>query len=237
MKKEPFRSLLVTSIIYILFFGILILIELEVKIFPSRHTDPIEIAFQLSGNSDEPTSEVPKELVVKPPSNSGQQSIITTSDPSDFNAVLVNKVDTTLKNDDTLSGNAGASNLGNNSVYDSASGIFGNGVGQGYIYDISMVSEMPSFLGGGVEKFRKWVVFNITSGDYAIKSTDKGTLLITFIIDENGNIGNIVVKKGVSEELDKEVVKIFASSPRWEPAKQQEHPVKILYTMPIHFAN
>jgi hypothetical protein len=234
MKKEPFRSLLVTSLIYVVFFGILILNELDIRLFPPRDTDPIELAFQLSGTSDNPDAVMPKEPEIKPLSSSGSQEIITTSDPSDFNAALVNKVDTSQNKNDSIKGNSS----GNSGESAGASvNTFGNGTGDGYIYDVSMVSDMPKFLGGDINSFRRWVIDNINSSSYNVKSTDKGTLLITFIIDEEGNLTNVALKKGVSEELDKEVVRIFNTSPQWEPGKQQGHPVKILYSMPIHFAN
>jgi TonB family protein len=238
MKKEPFRSLLITTILYIIFFGIMIVIEMEIKIFPSKDTEPIELNFMVSGNSDNPNADnLPPKLPSTSPQESNENAIATQPNAASFNAALVKVVDTTLKTNDTLTGTRGTSGMGSQQGSDSASGMLNGGNGDGMIYDISMVSEMPSFLGGGVDKFREWIVVGIREGDYIIKNTDKGTMIVNFTLNKRGDIEDITIVKGINKELDEQVVKVFASAPRWEPAKQQGHAVRVQYNMQIHFAN
>ena len=62
----------------------------------------------------------------------------------------------------------------------------------------------------------------------------EGTVYVQFVVEKDGSITNVKVKKGVNEELDKEAIRVISTMPRWKPGKRNgiivrtrhEHPVK-----------
>jgi TonB family protein len=105
-----------------------------------------------------------------------------------------------------------------------------------YAYGTGQLAELPSFAGGGIDKFREWMIYNIKLSGIADKKNISGTILITFIVNINGDVTNVTVQKGINPLIDNEAVKIVKSSPRWTPGRQQGHPVRIIYKLPLTFS-
>jgi len=56
---------------------------------------------------------------------------------------------------------------------------------------------------------------------------------VGFVLDEEGNVTNVSIKKGVIPELDNEVKRVASIMPKWKPAKFNEHNVKVRMSIPI----
>lgn len=67
-------------------------------------------------------------------------------------------------------------------------------------------------------------------GDCSIQ----GKIVVTFTVNEDGNLNDIKVKKSVYSDLDKEAVRVVKSMPSWIPAKQNGKAVKSRYTLPVY---
>ena len=63
----------------------------------------------------------------------------------------------------------------------------------------------------------------------------KGSVIVRFIIDEQGNVILPVVMRGISATLDAEAIRVVSALPKFKPGKQQGKPVKVYYTVPISF--
>lgn len=65
----------------------------------------------------------------------------------------------------------------------------------------------------------------------------QGIVCVTVNIDENGYIDkeNITVLKSVNPYLDKEVIRIVARMPKWEPAVKDGHFVSQKETLAVPF--
>jgi TonB family protein len=112
---------------------------------------------------------------------------------------------------------------------DTAGGMeFGYGSGQ--------FAELPSFAGGGIDRFREWIMYNVRSSDLVAQKKISGTILITFVVNIDGEVTDVKVQKGINTQIDEEAVRIFKSSPRWKPGKQQGQPVKVVYKLPLTFS-
>jgi TonB family protein len=226
MIKEPYRSLLITSLIYLLFFTLLIMVELDVNIFPVKKIEAFELMFQSGNSTNQSNAQIPQPNQTNHfNENKTDKSINSYPLASNFNTVPINIPDTSLKDIDTTGS-------GNDS-----SMINGEDFGSILSYGDNMLAELPSFNGGGVEKFREWLSKNTRSNKLVIKNKSSGTIMITFIIERNGQVTDVNIQKGINAELDKEVVNIIKSSPVWEPGKQQGHPVKVLFRLPLVFTN
>ena len=62
-----------------------------------------------------------------------------------------------------------------------------------------------------------------------------GKVLVSFIIDENGEVKNVEIIKGEHESLNKEAIRIVKKLPKVVPAQKDGVPVSIKYVVPINF--
>ena len=91
---------------------------------------------------------------------------------------------------------------------------------------------MPSFQGGGMEGFSKWMFSQI----YRPKGcTHQGTMKVSFVVAEDGNVKDVKVLESICEELDNMVVSTIQKSPTWEPASSGGKPDAQCLNIPIEF--
>jgi len=63
----------------------------------------------------------------------------------------------------------------------------------------------------------------------------EGIVYIQFVVDENGNVTDPEVKRGVSRNIDAEALRVVKKMPKWSPGKQGLNNVPVLYVLPINF--
>ena len=98
-----------------------------------------------------------------------------------------------------------------------------------------LVEEKPGFMGGDANAFSKWVNEHLRMPQEAKENGIQGRVLLQFTVDENGNVRDVKVVKGVHPALDKEAVRVVSNSPRWTPGKQRGKPIPVTYTFPVIF--
>lgn len=96
------------------------------------------------------------------------------------------------------------------------------------------VDQMPIFP-DGLLGMRRFIAVNIRYPSVALERKLQGKVLVNFVIDEEGNVTNIKIFKGVYPSLDAEAVRVVGLMPKWEPGRLQGKPVKVGYTIPIVF--
>ena len=96
------------------------------------------------------------------------------------------------------------------------------------------VEQMPEFP-GGVEGLMRYLQQNVQYPPTAIKNNVQGRVIVQFIIDETGQVGDVEVVRSVSEEVDAEAVRVVKSLPKFEPGRQDGEAVAVWYTLPISF--
>ncbi|MBA7578349.1 hypothetical protein ES708_20211 [subsurface metagenome] len=99
-----------------------------------------------------------------------------------------------------------------------------------------IVEEMPKFQGKSVEAFRVWIAENIRYPGSAVKDRIAGKVYVYFVVNYDGHVDRVIVKRGVNHDLDQEAVRVVKSSPKWTPGKQRGKAVNIAYTLPITFS-
>lgn len=97
------------------------------------------------------------------------------------------------------------------------------------------VEVKPTFKGGNEQDFLKYVQSNIVYPSVATENGDQGKVMLSFVVDKNGKIGDVKVLRGVSPAIDAEAVRVVSSAPDWTPAKNKGINVPVTYTMPIEF--
>lgn len=94
------------------------------------------------------------------------------------------------------------------------------------------VEEMPVFPEGNVTDFlAKWLRYPTK----AVEEGVQGTVYVSFVVDYTGKVVEPRIVRGVSEELDSEVLRLVKLMPSWKPGKQRGVPVSVKFTMPVEF--
>ena len=107
-----------------------------------------------------------------------------------------------------------------------------------------VVEEMPEYP-EGVEKLVKYIR---TSTDnywkkrypkgkpvYPCEQGISGRIIVSFVINENGQVTDPEVLRRVDKDLDKEAIRIIKSMPRWIPGEHKGKKVKVRLTLPVQF--
>lgn len=94
--------------------------------------------------------------------------------------------------------------------------------------------SMPEFVGGW-EAWFKYLINNVTYTPAAIKDSASGTVYVSFVVDESGNIVEPRILRGVHHDLDSISLRIIKNMPPWIPAKLRGKPVKCEIIKPIKF--
>lgn len=96
------------------------------------------------------------------------------------------------------------------------------------------VEQMPQFKGGEVEMSR-FIANNLRYPIKARKTEIQGKVTVRFIVDENGNVTNPQIVRGVDKSLDDEALRIIKLMPQWVAGKQNGRNVPVYFTLPIVF--
>lgn len=97
------------------------------------------------------------------------------------------------------------------------------------------VEQMPTFQGGDLITFNRWVMSQIRYPEIAQQNGIQGRVLVTFIVEIDGSLSNIKVIQSPDTSLTAEAVRVISNSPKWEPGRQRNHPVRVMFTMPVNF--
>ena len=102
---------------------------------------------------------------------------------------------------------------------------------------IDSIDSMPKFKNLDDQAFQKYIANNLVYPLHAFKYHKDGEVIIKFVVDQNGNVNNIEIVKSAYKDLDKESVRVIASSPKWEPGYSNNLPINVEYTIPIKFGS
>lgn len=98
-----------------------------------------------------------------------------------------------------------------------------------------IAEEMPEFE-GGVTGLMKFVGQNVVYPALAREAGKEGTVYVSFVVNEIGNVENVKIMRGIGLGCDEEVVRVVSKMPRWKKVgKNAGHPVKVRFNIPISF--
>lgn len=95
----------------------------------------------------------------------------------------------------------------------------------------------PSFLGSNEPSsfLIKWVYTYLRYPEDCVLEGIQGRVLVDFIIDEKGRVGNVKVLRSLDPRLDEEAVRVISASPNWKPGKLRGNKVKSEVSMYVEF--
>ncbi|MFN0048440.1 MAG: energy transducer TonB, partial [Cytophagales bacterium] len=94
---------------------------------------------------------------------------------------------------------------------------------------------MPEFAGGTLA-MQKFIASNIKYPRVASQQGLEGRVIVTFVINGQGEVTNAEVVKGIGGGCDEEAIRVIKMLPKWKPGKQNGRPVSVKFTVPIKFA-
>ena len=98
----------------------------------------------------------------------------------------------------------------------------------------TIVEEMPSFPGGEAAMI-KYLAQNTRYPPMAKEAGIEGTVYVTFVVNENGEVSDVRVLRSIGGGTDEEAIRVVQNMPRWTPGKQRGKPVRVQYNLPIRF--
>ena len=96
------------------------------------------------------------------------------------------------------------------------------------------VEQMPQFPGGD-EALLKYLSSHINYPPMAAENNIQGRVVVQFVVDKTGRVGEVKLIRGVDKNLDNEAVRVCKSLPKFTPGRQNGQPVSVWYTLPVTF--
>ena len=72
----------------------------------------------------------------------------------------------------------------------------------------------------------KYIGQNLVYPTYAKRDKIQGDVLVQFFIEKDGRVTQPIVTRGLDVSIEKEVLRLFAKMPKWEPALLNGEPVR-----------
>lgn len=105
-------------------------------------------------------------------------------------------------------------------------------VNRNRVYDV--VEQMPSFPGGN-SGLMTYLNQHTHYPAEAQENGVQGRVVVSFVVEKNGQINDVTVMRHVDPSLDKEAIRVVRNMPRWTPGKQGGEPVRVRYHVPMSF--
>lgn len=93
---------------------------------------------------------------------------------------------------------------------------------------------LPQYPGGENEMF-KYLAMNVHYPQTAMAAGVQGRVVVEFVVEKDGSLGDIKVLKSVSPDLDAEAVRVAETMPAWTPAQKDGQPVRCKMALPVSF--
>lgn len=93
--------------------------------------------------------------------------------------------------------------------------------------------QEPATFPGGNAKFEEFIKTNQHKPD--VSANARGGEIVTFVIEKDGSISSIQILRSLGDAYDAETLRLLKLSPKWVPAKQNGHLIRMLYTVAVKF--
>ncbi|MBL7765162.1 MAG: TonB family protein [Chitinophagaceae bacterium] len=100
--------------------------------------------------------------------------------------------------------------------------------------DAVSVDQMPEFP-GGEDELLAYLGSHIKYPSSAVTHETQGKVVLEFVINTEGEIAELKVKRGIGYGCDEEALRVVAGMPKWKPGRNNGIAVPVLFSLPIFF--
>ena len=97
-----------------------------------------------------------------------------------------------------------------------------------------IVEDKPLYP-GGTEALLKFLGENIKYPHVAKEASIMGTVIVQFIIQKDGSVGDVKVIRGLGGGCNEEAIRVVSMMPKWTPGRQRGKPVRVTFHIPVIF--
>ena len=101
--------------------------------------------------------------------------------------------------------------------------------------EIFVAVEQQAEFPGGQIALMKWLRDNMRYPETAQQNDVQGKVIVKFVVEKDGSIGNATIAKGVDKDLDREAIRVVKKMPKWQPGKNNGVAVRSYFTLPVTF--
>ncbi|ASU35023.1 energy transducer TonB [Mucilaginibacter xinganensis] len=105
------------------------------------------------------------------------------------------------------------------------------GDSQGVFLPVDVVPEFP----GGMPAFGGFLGKTMHYPAIARENNIQGKVIVSFVVEKDGTLTDIKVKKGIGSVCDNEAISAVRLSSPWKPALKNGRPVRAAHSVPITF--
>jgi protein TonB len=95
--------------------------------------------------------------------------------------------------------------------------------------------EQPPQFPGGDAALMKYLSSHIQYPTMAQENNIQGKVVLQFVVEKDGHVGEVKVVRSVDKDLDREAVRVCKSLPKFTPGRQNGQAVRVWYTLPVNF--
>jgi len=96
------------------------------------------------------------------------------------------------------------------------------------------VDKMPEYP-GGINALMSYIGQNLRYPPSAQKQGLQGRVIVSFVINQKGEVVKTDLQKGVNPELNQEAIRIINSLSKWTPGVKDGKIVSVHFSLPINF--
>lgn len=100
---------------------------------------------------------------------------------------------------------------------------------------VFLVTERMAEFPGGEEALISYLSSSISYPEEAKKEGIEGKVFVNFVVEKDGSIGEVKIKRGIGGGCDEEAIRVIKEMPKWEPATQRNKEVRLEMNLPINF--
>lgn len=96
--------------------------------------------------------------------------------------------------------------------------------------------DVEAMFPGGSVAMRKFIQENVQYPEKAKENGDRGRVYVSFVIEKNGTISNVELKRGgLTPELNAEAKRLIRIMPPWKPGEVRGKAVRCRCLLPVTF--
>lgn len=101
--------------------------------------------------------------------------------------------------------------------------------------NIHATAEQNPEYPGGTAAMMTFIARNLRYPALCQENGIKGRVVLKFVVETDGSIGEIKTVSSPHSLLEKEAVRIVRKMPKWKPGRQSGRTVRVWYTIPVNF--